>query len=127
MKAKSPWEEESGIKMLRLYKSKEHPEWAQPVHKADLCPDWPRVVLLDLTAEQFEEFHQDPLAFAEKYKLYPPDESISWISHVALPPIGKGIPRATGSSRWTVATIHNPQTISTCAACPQSAIERKTK
>jgi len=120
MDRKPPWEKVSGVQLLRLYKTKEHPDWPQAVNKTDLHPDWPRVVLLDLTAGQFEEFHQDPLAFAQKYKLYPPEESISWMSHVAMPPIGKGIPRATDSSRWTVITIHTKQTIMTCAACPQS-------
>lgn len=120
MKPQPPWEDENGVQVLRLYKSEKHPDWPQDVNKEHFYPDWPRVVLLDLTADQFEEFHRDPLAFAGKYKLYPPEESISWMSHVAMPPIGKGIPRATDSSRWTVAIIHTPQTIAICAACPHS-------
>jgi hypothetical protein len=125
MKSMTPWEDESGVRVLRLYKSKEHPEWSQPVNKSDLCPDWPRVVLLDLAAEQFEEFHKDALAFAEKYNLFPEDEKISWISHPAMPPSGKDIPCATDGSRWIGVLIHTPQTIAVGAACPSSTAKRK--
>ena len=106
MDRKSPWEEESGVQVLRLYRTDAH-------------PDWPRVVMLDLTAEQFSEFDRDPLAFAEKHRLYP-EQPILWMSPCAKPPRGKGIPHATESSRWIVAIIHGHESIATCAACPQS-------
>jgi hypothetical protein len=58
MPLKTPkWEElASGIKMLRLYKT-------------ELNPDWPWVLLLQLTADRFKEFERDPLAFDKEYKL----------------------------------------------------------
>jgi hypothetical protein len=103
------WKELSpGLKVLKLYETK-------------LNPKFPRIVLMDLTAELFEEFHRDPLAFVGKHELFPREESPSWTSHVAMPPIGKGIPQATSTSRWVVAYIHNIQTISTSAACPETA------
>jgi len=118
MKRKPPWEDESGVQVLRLYKSKKHPEWPQPVNKSDLCPDFPQVVILDLSAKQFEEFRKDPLAFAAKYNLYP-EQPIKWISHVAMPPIGEGIPLAAEGSRWIVALTHCHASAATAAACPQ--------
>jgi hypothetical protein len=119
MNRKSPWEEESGVQVLRLYKTKEHPDWPQDVNKTHLHPDWPRVVLLDLTAEQFEDFCHNPLAFAQEYNLYP-EQPILWMSPCALPPIGKGIPRAAHGSRWTVLINHGHMSTATCAACPQT-------
>jgi len=108
MDRKPPWEKVSGVQLLRLYRT-------------DLCPDLPGIVLLDLTAEQFEQFHKDPLAFAEKYNLYP-EQPIRWISHVAMPPIGQGIPQAAEGSRWLVALNHCKASCATSAACPQSII-----
>lgn len=119
MKPKPPWEDSSGVQLLRLYRTDKYPDWKQAVNKGDLQPDWPRVVLLDLTAQQFQEFHQDPLAFTQKYEVFPREQPVSWISPIAMPPSGKGIARATASSRWTLALIHTLQTIVTGAACPQ--------
>jgi hypothetical protein len=120
MKRKQPpWENESGVQVLRLYKTGEHPDWPRDVNKPHLHPDWPRVVLLDLTAKQFKEFDQDPLTFAKKYNLYPEQEML-WISQCAKPPTGKGIPRVAESSRWTVAYLHVARSQGCCAACPQS-------
>jgi len=106
MNPKSPWEEERGVRFLRLYRT-------------DLCPDWPRIVVLDLSAEQFDEFHRNPLTFAENYHLYP-EQPIRWSSHVAMPPVGEGIPRAAKGSRWTVVLNHCKASVSTSSACPQS-------
>ena len=121
MKPKPPWEEESGVRILRLYRTKEHPDWPKDVNKPHLHPDWPRVVLLDLTAEQFKDFDQDPLAFTKKHKVYP-EQPLQWMSCCAKPPIGKGIPRAKPSSRWLVVMPHGKPSIGACAACPQSII-----
>ena len=117
-----PWEDESGVLVLRLYKTDQHPDWDEDVNKPHLHPDWPRTVLLDLSAEQFKEFDQNPLAFAKKYNLFP-EQPILWISDCAKPPRGKGIPQATNSSRWTVVVPHGSLSIATCAACPQSTTE----
>jgi len=101
------WEEPApGVRVLKLWET-------------DLNPDWPRVVLLDLTGEQFNEFDRDPLAFAKKHKLYP-EQPILWMTPCAKPPIGKGIPRATEPTRWTVVLNHGHQSIATGAACPQT-------
>jgi hypothetical protein len=118
MNRKPPWEEESGVQVLRLYKTKEHPDWPQDVNKAHLHPDWPRVVMLDLDDKQFMEFCQNPLAFTKKYNLYP-EQPILWMSGCAKPPIGQGIPHAAEGSRWTVALVHTHGSGASCAACPQ--------
>jgi hypothetical protein len=77
--------------------------------------------VLDLTAKQFKEFHENPRAFSEKYKLYP-EQPIRWFSHVAMPPLGEGIPQAEEGSRWTVVLNHCKASIATSAACAQSVI-----
>ena len=101
------WEElPSGVKVLKLWET-------------DLNPDWPRVVMLDLTVERFGEFDKNPLVFAKKHELYY-DQPILWMTPCAKPPVGKGIPRATESSRWTVVINHGHESIATCAACPQT-------
>lgn len=109
MDRKPPWEKVRGVQVLRLYRT-------------DLCPEWPRIVVLDLTAEQFKEFHENPLAFAEKYDLYP-EQPIRWFSHVAMPAMGEGLPRAAEGSRWIVALNHCKASAATAAACPESVIE----
>jgi hypothetical protein len=114
-----PWENESGVLVLRLYKTDQHPDWDKDVNKTHLHPDWPRVVMLHLTAEQFREFDKDPLAFSKKYNLFP-EQPILWISSCAKPPLGQGIPQATDSSPWTVTIPHGPDSIATCAACPHT-------
>jgi hypothetical protein len=101
------WEELSpGVKVLKLYKT-------------DLNPEWPRVVILNLTAKRFSEFERNPLVFAEKHKLYP-DQPILWMSHCSKPPRGKGIPEAADSTCWTVVIPHTKDSLATCAACPQT-------
>jgi len=111
MKSKSPWEEKSGVRILRLYKT-------------DLLSGWPRVVVLDLSAKQFNEFHENPLAFGKKYDVYP-EQPIRWISHVAMPPAGEGIPHAAKGCRWTVVVNHCKISCATAAACPQTVVECK--
>jgi hypothetical protein len=101
------WEEPApGVKVLKLWET-------------DLNPDWPRVVMLDLTVERFTEFDKNPLAFARLHELYP-DQPILWMTPCAKPPLGKGIPRATDSSRWMVVINHGHESIATSAACPQT-------
>jgi hypothetical protein len=117
MGGKSPWEVESGVQVLRLYRSKTHGDWGQDVNKKDLWPDWPQIVVLNLSSTQFDEFQQDHLAFAKKYNLY--DQPIKLISHCAMPPMGEGIPRATPLSSYTVVFIHTSDSSVVCEACPQ--------
>jgi hypothetical protein len=104
----------TGGKVLKLYET-------------DLNPDWPRIVLMDLTAKEFEDLHRDPLGFATTNALYPSNESPSWTSHVAMPPIGKGIPQAADDSNWTAVAIHTKDTIVSFAAVPQKTKNGKTK
>jgi len=108
MKPQPAWEEKSGMRVLRLYGT-------------DLNPDWPQVVLLALTAKQFKEFERDPLAFAEKYKLFP-EQPLTALSHCTRPPHVKGIPGPTDQSRWIVAIPHPKSSTGSCAAAPQSII-----
>jgi hypothetical protein len=101
--SKPKWEERApDIRVLKLYGS-------------ELNPDWPRIVVLDLTAERFQEFEQDPLAFDRKYSLYP-DQPTLWVTQCAKPPLGQGIPRAAESSRWTVVLVHGKDSCLACAA-----------
>jgi hypothetical protein len=101
------WKElAKGVRVLRLYGSA-------------LNPTWPRIIILDLAAEQFQEFEQDPLAFDRKHKLYP-DQPTLWVSQCAKPPLGQGIPRWTRSTAWTVVLVHGKDSCLSCASCPQT-------
>ena len=119
MKPQPPWEDESGVLVLRLYKTDKHPGWDNDVNKDQLHPDWPRIVLMDLSEEQFKEFEKDPLAFDKKHNIFR-EQPVLWTSCCAKPPIGKGIPRAAKGSRWTVVRAHGSFSIQACAACPQT-------
>ena len=117
-----PWENETGVQILRLYSSEDHPDWQEDVNKSNLHPDWPRIVLLDLSTEELEEFEKDPLAFDRKYKLFP-EQPIRWISHCAKPPIGDGIPKAAKHSRWTLVVHHSKPSVATCCASPHDTCD----
>jgi hypothetical protein len=106
MELKPPhWEEPaSGIRLLRLYTT-------------DLKPDWPRVVILELTADRFREFENDPLGFDKTYKLYP-EQPMRWISSCAKPPQVEEIPSSADALWWTVVTIHSRPSAVVSAACP---------
>jgi hypothetical protein len=119
MKPKPPWENESGVQVLRLYKTDQHPDWPKDVNKEDLHHDWPRIVVLDLTAEQFKEFDQDPLAFANKYNLYP-EQPLLALSHCARPPHVKGNPGPPVAANWMVVVVHPSPSMGVCAAAPQN-------
>jgi hypothetical protein len=110
MSPKTPkWEESaSGIKILRLYQT-------------DLNPEWPRIVILQLTADRFKEFEHDPLAFDKKHELCYPESPISWISTCAKPPHVKDIPPTPDSACWTVVILKGGMTKATCAAFPQES------
>ncbi len=109
MEHRSPeWEEPApGIKILRLYQTR-------------LTRDWPKIVVLELTAERFREFEHDMLAFDEKYRLVH-DSPISWISPCAKPPQVKGVANAPDSASWTVVILKGGATKATCAAYPQES------
>ena len=103
------WEEPApGVKVLKLWET-------------DVKPGWPRIVILDLTAEQFQEFERDPLKFDKTHKLYP-DQPILWMSHCARPPHAEGAGLPSESSGWTVVAIHSLNSAAVCAACPQQTV-----
>ncbi|MGH9405355.1 MAG: hypothetical protein ACRD3D_05895 [Terriglobia bacterium] len=106
MARKTPtWEEPApGIRVLKLYET-------------ELNPDWPRIVVLDLTAEKFREFEDDPLAFDNTYKLYP-DQPVQWASTCQRPPEGLGIPAANKTARWMVVLVHGVGSTLTSAGSP---------
>lgn len=121
-----PWEDESGVRVLRFFKSKQHAEWPQAVNKSDLFPPCPWVVALDLDSGQFQEFlAHGPLQFSAAHNLFP--QKILWMSPCAMPPVGLGIPEPAPGTRWTVVYTHTCESLATCAACPQSTVIHKTR
>lgn len=115
----SPWKVVNGVRGLWLYKGPSHPNWPQNVNKPDLHPGWPRILVLDLTAREFDEFDDNPLQFANDHELFP-DKPIVWISDCARPPFGPEIPLPGEGSRWTVAILQSSGGIAACAAIPQT-------
>lgn len=107
MKPKSSrWEEPArGIRILRLYRT-------------ELNPDWPRILILELTDERFREFEHDPLSFDREYKLYYPESPISWMSCCAKPPYVKEIPPAADPASWSVVLMKGGMSKVCCAAFP---------
>jgi hypothetical protein len=118
-----PWQREGEVQVLRLYKTAQHGDWPQNVNKSDLHPDWPRIVVLDLKAEEFAEFDRDPLGFAQNHNLFP-EQPIVWMSQCAKPPFGEKVPLPADGSGWTVIIVHGRQSLAACAACPQELMER---
>ena len=107
MNRKQPqWRNQApGVKVLKLYGTA-------------LNRDWPRIVILELTAAKFQEFEQDSLAFDKKYTLFHPESPISWISTCAKPPQVKGVPPPRSSVSWTVVIVKGKLTKAACAAYP---------
>jgi hypothetical protein len=98
------WEDLApGVSALRLYRT-------------ELNPDWPRVVILDLSAEQFKEFEDDPLGFENKHRIYP-EQPVQWTSSCQKPPGGKDIPKVAKDSQWRVVMVHGVKSVLSCAAC----------
>ncbi len=107
MESKSPeWEVLApGVRILRLYQTR-------------LNPDWPRVLVLDLTGEKFREFEHDILAFDRKYGVLP-DKPIRWVSTCAKPPQVEGMPEPADSCSRTVVILKASGSRAACAASPQ--------
>jgi hypothetical protein len=98
------WEElEPGVCVLRLYRT-------------ELNLDWPRIVILDLTAEKFKEFEDDPVGFENKHRIYP-EQPVLWASTCQKPPEGQGIPKLSKHSRRRVVMLHSKISLMSCAAC----------
>jgi hypothetical protein len=105
--SKLGWKESApGVRVLKLY-------------DPDLSPDWPRIIILDLTAERFQEFERDPLAFDRTHKLYPEQPTL-WVTQCAKPPRGQGIPRWAESTGWRVVLDHGKTSGLACAARRQA-------
>jgi hypothetical protein len=98
MPLKTPkWEESAAkpsIKILRLYET-------------ELNPEWPKIAILNLTADQFKEFDRDPLAFDKTYNLFP-GYPITSISHCGRRPHAKSIPEGPDLAPWTVVILKAP-------------------
>ena len=109
MEGKTPkWEElDRGVRILRLYET-------------ELNPRWPRVLVLQLTAEKFKEFDHNILAFDEKYHLLP-NKPIRWASSCVKPPGVKGVADAPDSASWTVVMLKGPSCKMVCAASPEES------
>jgi hypothetical protein len=112
MQTKEPvWEQrDSGVKVLQLYGTK-------------LNPDWPRIVMLELSAQKFKEFEEDIVAFDEKYKLYFPEYPILAASHCAKPPQVRNVNSPKSPQSWTVVLLKRPACMVSCAACPNISSE----
>ncbi|HEV2348825.1 MAG TPA: hypothetical protein VG028_03160 [Terriglobia bacterium] len=106
MKKTTPaWEERAkGVKVLQLYGT-------------DLNPHWPRIVILELSADRFREFEQNAPEFDKKYKLFYPESPISWMSTCAKPPHVKGVRPPKKSAAWTVVILKHSGTLAASSAC----------
>jgi hypothetical protein len=103
------WDTSKGVKVARLCGNSERGH----------ADHWARVVILDLSAEEFEEFDDNPVKFARDHELYP-EQPILWMPDCAKPPFGKGIPKAAPNTRWTVLINHGPKSAATGAAIPRT-------
>lgn len=103
------WEDAAGVRILRICGN------PGPGHEGN--EHWPRVVLMDLSSEQFNKFQDEPLQFAREYKLFP-EQEILWMCDCAKPAVGKGIPEPAPGTRWLVAVNHGKFSVALAAACP---------
>lgn len=108
-----------------------HPDWedVECGQISSLCgnpdtghggDDWPRVLILHLSAEEFELFDANPLEYARDNNLFP-DQPIMWMAACAKPPLGVGIPQAVLGTAWTVTIIHARPSSGACAAVPDES------
>jgi hypothetical protein len=92
--------------VLRLFRTNQYPDWAMAVNKGDLHPDFPQILVLDLTAAQYAEFKSDPVDFVNNNNLYP-DKIRKPVVGLPDPPKGKGRGGKTDTVSYTVVTVHN--------------------
>jgi hypothetical protein len=105
------WEEVNGLRMMRLCGNPD--DGHQGEH-------WPRILVLDLSAEQYDEFQEDPLQFTIEYSLYP-EQPIRVMCDCAKLPMGDGIPEPDPDSRWTVIIWHGRPSGALCISGPQNS------
>jgi hypothetical protein len=107
-----------------------HPDWddVECGQISNLCgnpdtghggDDWPRVLILHLSAEEFELFDANPLEYTRDNNLFP-DQPLMWMGACAKPPVGIG-PQAVLGTPWTVTIIHARPSSGACAAVPDES------
>lgn len=97
----------SGGSILRLYHT-------------ELNPDWPRIVILDLSADEFKEFEDDPMGFDRQNQMYP-EQSLVWASTCQKPPVGTPethLPPVRPDARWRVVILHGYRSTMSSSASP---------
>lgn len=108
MNGKLPtWEQRGpGVKVLQLSESQVSPQ------------KWPKIVVLELTAQRFRDFERDMIAFDKRYKIFYPKYPISAASYCCKPPQLKAVRSLEDPRFWTVVIIKAPACMISCAACP---------
>jgi hypothetical protein len=86
-------------------------------HQGD---DWPRVVVLHLSADEFKLFDDNPLEYARDHQLFP-DQPIMWMASCAKPPYGKGVPQPVPGTGWTVTIVHAKPSSAASAGVPDES------
>ena len=85
----------------------------------DSPTEWPQVVILDLTPEQFMQFEKEAVAYAVEHGLYPRQPVNRILGSVKLA-AEEGFPTAPESaSGWTVAIYHGKTSRAFYVACAQ--------
>lgn len=88
------------------------------IHRLDIPkarPRWPHVVALHLTDAQYQEFKKDPIAFDNKYGVYPGKPMIKIESYAEITPP----PNDPPGDSWTVTIAHGTPSNGGIVACRQ--------
>jgi len=87
-------------------------------------PHWPHVVVLDLTAKEYQAFKAAPLAYDKQHKIYP-DQPLQTITPcVELPQSAAPAP-GDEPERWTVVISHGRPSVGACIASRQEKEVKK--
>ncbi len=86
------WQTVADFKVLKLWES-------------DLGPRWPEIALLQLGKERQKELQSDPLAFLQKYKIFPKIDEVRGYSTLKLT-----YPRTASYDPWIAAVVHDEAT-----------------
>lgn len=110
------WEETDGVRVMRVCGD------GREDHGDDETADhWPRIAILDLSAEQYKQFRDNPMQFTVNHNIYS-EQPIRWMCDCATPPAGEGIPVPCPDSRWTVIIFHGRPSVAACAGGSQCYI-----
>lgn len=104
------WEKVHGLEVLRVC--------GMPNGDHD-GEHWPRIVVLDLSPEQYREFRENPLQFTINYDLYP-EQPIQLMCHGGTLPMGKCVKKPCADSRYTVIVWHGRPSSALWLAGPQN-------